>query len=1372
MALVVDDRIKETTTTTNTGSYSLAGAVTGFQSFSDGVGTGNTTYYCCTDGTDYEIGLGTLSGTTLARTTILESSNSNSVVSWSAGSKDIFCTLPASKAVFKDASNNVTVPNALIASSVDATTGGFDNLVLNKGAGFVAPIIWEGSTQDDYETTLNVVDPTADRTISLPDASGTVALNDVATTSANGLMSSSDKSKLNNVESGATADQTDAEIKTAYENNSDTNAFTDALQTKLNGIEANATADQTAAEILTAIKTVDGAGSGLDADTLDGQEASAFLTAHPSITAASSSDNSGRTYIQDITLDSNGHVTGIGTATETVTDTTYSAATTSTDGLMSASDKTKLDGVESNATADQTGAEIKTAYEGEADTNAFTDALLTKLNGIEASADVTDSTNVQSAGALMDSEVTNLSQVKAFDSSDYATAAQGTTADNAMPTSGGTFTGDVKIEDNEKLHFGDGQDLSIHHYGDNWIVSNNGDLHIRQDATDKDVKIQADNANGYAVDYFQADGSTGEVILSHFGYPKITTKSTGVEVTGTVTDDGATHDGDVVFTGNTVNIIFDQSADALSFGDGARAYFGSGSDLTIYHEGVSSETRLWNVTGDLNLTNFANDKDIVIATDNGSGGTANYFVADGSTGEAQLFHYGSEKLATQSGGINVTGTVTDDGATHDGDVTFTGANYNVVWDKSDDALEFPDNAKAVFGTGSDYSIYCDGSSTEELVFEETGDGSGVFTFLGNLANLVGPIVRIEHDIPAGENTSIPGTYQVLTKDAGGTGFTAFSITAKLVDNTSGASTSEAQFAVKEDGNTAPQEYLKLDGDAENVQILKPLAVTGDIIFEGATADDFETTVTVTDPTADQTITLPDQTGTAMLWQNSWPDDPANGNQAIGENSLASLTTGYNNVAYGRNAGQVLTTGYRNTAIGDNAFQASTTAVECTAVGERALYATSTGIYNTAVGLYALGDNTTGSNNVAIGVATGRTATVNYGTYVGSYAGNYYWWGGSRNHQTFIGYNSGNDATSDYATAVGSQSLSDGNHYQSVAVGYDALGRYSTYYPYYNTAVGYGAGSGLYSGDYNVLVGRTTSTHFNSDSYGVAVGAGAYASNSSVAVGYNAMGSQSGTNNSYNTCIGREAGYDFDGGADHNVFAGYQAGYSGGTGDGNVGLGSKSLYSLTSGTYNSALGFNSLYRLTTGNYNCSVGNKAGYNVTTGSNNTFVGHNAGYIQDNYATTALDTGSNVTCLGYEAVPSSTSATNEITLGDNNISSLRCNVQTISSLSDERDKTAISDIPYGLDFINDMRPVQFTWNRRDGSMGAKPDIGFIAQELYETELDHSSSSRTRLVNWENPEKLEADYVRSYPILVKAVQELSAKCDALEARLAALEGA
>ena len=95
-----------------------------------------------------------------------------------------------------------------------------------------------------------------------------------------------------------------------------------------------------------------------------------------------------------------------------------------------------------------------------------------------------------------------------------------------------------------------------------------------------------------------------------------------------------------------------------------------------------------------------------------------------------------------------------------------------------------------------------------------------------------------------------------------------------------------------------------------------------------------------------------------------------------------------------------------------------------------------------------------------------------------------------------------------------------------------------------------------------------------------------------------------------------------------------------------------------------------------------------------------------------------------------------------------------------------------YGLDFINDVRPVKFTWNRRDGSMAAKRDIGFIAQELYDVEIDHSSASDTRLAVWSNPERMEARPHAMFPILVKAVQELSQKCDALEARIAELEGA
>ena len=112
MALALRDRVKETTNSTGTGTYTLAGAVTGFETFAS-VGNSNTTYYGCSDGTDFEVGLGTYtsSGTTLARTTILQSSNSDSAVNWGSGTKTIFCTLPAEKMSFLDASGNVVAAN-------------------------------------------------------------------------------------------------------------------------------------------------------------------------------------------------------------------------------------------------------------------------------------------------------------------------------------------------------------------------------------------------------------------------------------------------------------------------------------------------------------------------------------------------------------------------------------------------------------------------------------------------------------------------------------------------------------------------------------------------------------------------------------------------------------------------------------------------------------------------------------------------------------------------------------------------------------------------------------------------------------------------------------------------------------------------------------------------------------------------------------------------------------------------------------------------------------------------------------------------------------------------------------------------------------
>lgn len=93
---------------------------------------------------------------------------------------------------------------------------------------------------------------------------------------------------------------------------------------------------------------------------------------------------------------------------------------------------------------------------------------------------------------------------------------------------------------------------------------------------------------------------------------------------------------------------------------------------------------------------------------------------------------------------------------------------------------------------------------------------------------------------------------------------------------------------------------------------------------------------------------------------------------------------------------------------------------------------------------------------------------------------------------------------------------------------------------------------------------------------------------------------------------------------------------------------------------------------------------------------------------------------------------------------------------MSDERDKTNVEDIHLGLQFIKEMRPVKFTWNRRDGSLPGVKSLGFIAQELDSLEEKYSSSEYTKLVHKENPDKWEADPMKTYPVIIKAIQELA----------------
>ena len=146
MALVINDRVKETTTTTGTGAVSLNGAVTGFETFAAGVGNSNTTYYCISHQTaaEFEVGLGTLDGDSsdLTRTTVISSSNSDSAVDFAAGTKDVFCTIPASKLIFEDANNDATIGRNLTVTG-DLTISGDDLTMGTNTSG--AALIGDGT---------------------------------------------------------------------------------------------------------------------------------------------------------------------------------------------------------------------------------------------------------------------------------------------------------------------------------------------------------------------------------------------------------------------------------------------------------------------------------------------------------------------------------------------------------------------------------------------------------------------------------------------------------------------------------------------------------------------------------------------------------------------------------------------------------------------------------------------------------------------------------------------------------------------------------------------------------------------------------------------------------------------------------------------------------------------------------------------------------------------------------------------------------------------------------------------------------------------------------------------------------------------------
>lgn len=216
---------------------------------------------------------------------------------------------------------------------------------------------------------------------------------------------------------------------------------------------------------------------------------------------------------------------------------------------------------------------------------------------------------------------------------------------------------------------------------------------------------------------------------------------------------------------------------------------------------------------------------------------------------------------------------------------------------------------------------------------------------------------------------------------------------------------------------------------------------------------------------------------------------------------------------------------------------------------------------------------------------------------------------------------------------------------------------------------------------------------------------------------------------------------------------------------NTAIGSNTMpITYSNSSQNTAVGADALFAMGSGCVsNTAIGADVLSSFTAGSGNTALGYSAGG--------GKTSGNNCTFIGYEAFGSSNTVSNEITLGNASVATLRCAVQTISSLSDARDKDEIASLPLGLSFINSLSPVAFTWKTREGAdRDGKRDCGFLAQDLLKAQKDSNAEEMLNLVLQNNPDKLEASYGRLMPVVVQALKEASAEIEKLKQDIALLK--
>jgi len=222
-----------------------------------------------------------------------------------------------------------------------------------------------------------------------------------------------------------------------------------------------------------------------------------------------------------------------------------------------------------------------------------------------------------------------------------------------------SFASNVDVADGQYIRVGDGQDLLIYHDGSASRISDEGTGRLLLQTNGDSIRLTKGTSENMAI--FTPDGA---VTLYYDNAVKLTTKADGVDITGELQSDSLDVDGNGDISG-TLTL-----GSHLIMGDSDEIQLGASTDLKIYHDGTDST--VYNFTGDLHIRNTATDKDVAIASDDGSGGLANYFLADGSTTAALLYFGGSAKLTTKTDGVDITGELQSDSLDVDGNGDIAG----------------------------------------------------------------------------------------------------------------------------------------------------------------------------------------------------------------------------------------------------------------------------------------------------------------------------------------------------------------------------------------------------------------------------------------------------------------------------------------------------------------------------------------------------------------------------------------------------------------------------------------------------------------------------------------------------------------------------